>query len=208
MPKLSTNNLELIPIPIALKQICKSISAMEAIISPEWSNRYYTYQKNWTDSAELCEMRDGSGNQLLIIFDEDSVLINGFALESKMNGQSDILSQLPQKFNEYISCDPIKNIGSTFCVWQTENDNEWQIGSIEFSKDGSSELLQLLDGLATTFKNWAEGYYEIELELKEIEKIYNNEVLTKEIAIKINPKIKNFDQLKSDLYEIGYKNNL
>ncbi|MDF1698687.1 MAG: hypothetical protein P1U56_22735 [Saprospiraceae bacterium] len=34
---------------------------MEAIISPEWEYRYYSYQKDWSEIEEFCEMRNGHG---------------------------------------------------------------------------------------------------------------------------------------------------
>jgi len=212
MNKLSTQNLELIPSPNILKQNCKSISTLEAIISPEWSYRYYSYQKDWSDTEEFCEMRDGSGNHMLIIFESNNVAINGFAHESKMIGQKEILSNLPAVFHEFIFGEPVKSIGTSFCIWQTESDKKWQIGNIQFStdnyKDGSTELLQLLDGNPLTYKNWSEEYYEKEFDLNLIKKIYSGAILTKQLVTQINPELNDFEKLKSDLNDIGYKNEL
>lgn len=217
MDQLSTQNLDLIPIPIELKRICKSIAALEAIISPEWEYRYYSYQKKWSENEEFCEMRNGQGDHMLILFKSGNVVINGFAHESQMIGQEEILSTLPKIFNDFIFEEPVKSIGTSFCIWQTESDNEWKVGNIQFSKDkykdGSRDLLQLLDGKPLTYKQWAEEYYEEEfeendLDLRLVEKIYDGTIITKEIVTQINPTMEDFKQLKSDLNEIGYKNEL
>ena len=143
----STENLNLIPKPEDLQKLCKSISALEAIISPEWEYRYYSYQKDWSESEEFCEMRNGQGDQMLIVFSKDGNCINGFAQESEMNGwknipiedkksfmdklfgskketktvltqeiQSGVVTELPQVFNEFVFGEPVKSIGTTFCI--------------------------------------------------------------------------------------------
>jgi hypothetical protein len=248
LQKLSTENLDLLPNPNELKRICKSISALEAIICPKWEHRYYSFQKNWSETEEFCEMRNGQGDQMLMVFSENGACINGFALGSEMNGWKNepvkekksfidrifgskkevkseliqiiskgVIDHLPKVFEEFIFGEPVKSIGTTFCIWQTESDNEWKIGEVDLPKneykDGSSDLLQLLDGNALTYKNWAEEYYEGEfvtrkLELELIEKIYNGTLITKDLVIEINPNLEDFEKLKSDLNEIGFKHNL
>jgi len=248
MNQLSTENLNLLPNPSELKRICKAISALEAIICPEWEYRYYSYQKDWSETEEFCEMRNGQGDQMLIAFSENGTCINGFAHESELNGwknipvgekksfveklfgskkeikteltqeiASGILSELPKIFNEFILGEPVKSIGTTFCVWQTKTDNNWKIGEVELPKDdykdGSSDLLQLLDGKPMTYKNWAEEYYEEnfdenELKLELVEKIFNGTVITKKLVNEINPELNDFEQLKSNLNEIGYESNI
>jgi 5'-3' exonuclease len=248
MNKLSTENLNILPNPIQLQRICKSISALEAIICQEWQFRYYSYQKDWSETEECCEMRNGQGDQMLIVFSDDGICINGFAHESKMNGWKSIpieekksfidklfgtkkenksklvqqlwtgiVDELPEVFNRFMFGEPVKSIGTTFCIWRIKSDTQWRTGEIDMPndeyKDGSSNLLQLLDGKTSTFKNWAEEYYDgnfegKELKLELVEKLYNEVIITTEIVKQINPELEDFEQLKSDLNEIGYKHNL
>lgn len=188
MNNLSTENLNLIPNPTELQWICKSISTLEAIICPEWTYRYYSYQKNWSENEEVCEMRNGQGDQMLILFSSEGTCINGFAHESEMNGwkkepntgliqkiQNGIIDDLPSMFRDFIFGEPIKSIGTTFCIWQTKPDKEWKTGAVVLPennyKDGSSDLLQLLDGKPSSYKKWAEEYYEEEFEEHELKSI-------------------------------------
>ncbi len=98
MSKPSTQNLNLIANPEDLRKLCKVISAIEAIISPEWENRCYSYQKDWSESEEFCEMRNGQGDQMLILFSNDGICINGFAHESEMNGWENIQVEKKKSF--------------------------------------------------------------------------------------------------------------
>jgi len=124
---------------------------------------------------------------------------------------------LPKVFHEFIFGEPVKSIGTTFCIWYTPSDSNWVTGQIEFPKDdykdGSSDLLKLLDGQATTYKQWAEDYYEEEFDARElklaaVEKIYQKNIITKELVLDINPDLENFENLKSDLNEIGYPHEI
>ncbi len=90
MPLISTQNLKNLPSPIDLQKLCKSISALEAIISPDWEYRYFSYQNDWSETEELCKMRTGQGDQLLILFSKNGTCINGFANESTMNGWKNV----------------------------------------------------------------------------------------------------------------------
>ena len=190
-------------------------------------------------------MRNGQGDQMLIIFSEEITCINGFAHESIMNGWKNIhieekksfaaklfgskkgfkteltqiipkgiVDNLPIIFNDFIFEEPVKSIGTTFCIWQTKSDSNWRIGNVNLPndeyKDGSRDLLELLDGKPLTYKNWAEEYYEesfedTELKLELVEKIYDGSIITKEIVLEINPDLIDFAQLISDLDEIGCK---
>ncbi|WP_272024150.1 hypothetical protein [Olleya namhaensis] len=248
MNKLSSENLNLLPNPNELQKICKSISALEAIICPEWEYRYYSYQKDWSETEEFCEMRNGQGDQMLMVFSKNGTCINGFAHESEMNGWKNIpieekksfveklfgpkketkteltqiiskgvVDNLPKVFNDFIFGEPVKSIGTTFCIWQTETDNNWKTGKVDLLKDeykdGSNDLLQLLDGKPLTYKNWAEEYYEEnfeehELKLELVEKIYNGIIITKELVLELNPELDDFEQLQSDLNEIGYEHKI
>jgi hypothetical protein len=212
---ITTTNLTGLPAPILLQQICKSIAALEAIISPEWSDRYYSYQKNWSPTEEISIMRGGSGDEMFILFQKNGVCINGFAHESNMNGWQKeeqkiypgILDNLPNAFKEFIYGEPIGSIGTTFCIWQTTTDKSWQTGTITFPtdnyKDGSSDLLQLLDGNPITYKNWAEDYYEIDIPLLAVQQIFETNIVTPALVVAINPALTDYQQLQSDLDEIG-----
>lgn len=248
MNQLSSKNLNLLPNPNDLQKICKSISALEAIICPEWESRYYSYQKDWSETEEFCEMRNGSGDQMLIVFSKKGTCINGFAHESEMNGwenipieekksfieklfgskkevQTELIQKipkgvydnLPEVFNEFIFGEPVKSIGTTFCIWQTVKENNWKIGKVKLPrdkyKDGSEDLLQLLDGKPLTYKSWAEEYYEgnfeeNELKLELVEKIYDGIIITKELVLQLNPELCDFEQLKAELNEIGYDHKI
>lgn len=242
--KISTKNLENLPEIETLKNLSKSIATLEAIICREWEFRYYSYQNDWDKelSEECLEMRNGSGDHFFILFSKNGAIINGFAHESEMSNWIEVeierngflkkmfgkketelkqniwkgvIENVPNKLKHFILGEPIKSIGTTFCIWRTNEDPTWNIGDVKFPKDnfgdGSENLLHLLDNNPETYKDWALEYYEehfenIKLKLETVKHIYNLKTITKEIVLELNPFIEDFEKLKEELQIIGYDN--
>ncbi len=205
---ISTKNLSLLPDRTKLQAICKAISVLDAILSPEWEYRYYSYNKQWSADEEFCEMRDGSGDHMLILFRKDGCVINGFAHEYKQPDKQRITNGLPPVFNKFIFGEPVKTIGTTFCLWTTEQKN-WITGRIENDEDHSGEMLKIFDGNPQTYIDWAteyfeESYKESGIPLETVAKIYKGETLTKQMVLSITDQVEDWEQLKTDLNEIGY----
>ena len=94
----------------------------------------------------------------------------------------------------------------------TCSENDWKIGEIKLPndnyKDGSKDLLQLLDGQAKTYKNWAEEYYEKEFKIELIESVYAGNPISKELVLELNSEIEDLEALRTELEEIGFANTL
>ena len=50
-------------IPV-LRDLCRSMAVLEAIMSPEWSSRYHSFDAGWSPGEEMASMRNGSGDEL------------------------------------------------------------------------------------------------------------------------------------------------
>ncbi|QLL57769.1 MULTISPECIES: hypothetical protein [Empedobacter] len=214
---ISTKNINSLPDPRKLKSICKAISVLDAILSQEWEYRYYSYNDKWSENEEFFEMRNGEGDQMLILFVQEGCVINGFAhelydFEEKLPAKEKLTQEMPEIFNEFIFGEPVQSIGSTFCIWTTKQ-NKWKIGKLEHFQDGSDEFLEIFDGNPQTYIDWATEYFEesfIEtgIPLKTVTEIYNGKTLTKEMVLTIVEELEDWKQLEKDLKEIGYSYDL
>lgn len=208
---ISTKDYTFLPDAQKLKSICKAISVLDAILSQEWEYRYYSYNNNWSDHEEFFEMRDGSGDQMLVLFTQNDCVINGFAHEYKQQDKQKLTENLPPIFNEFIFGEPVNSIGTTFCLWSIEQKN-WQTGKLENVDDNSEEMLNIFDGNPQTYINWAteyfeESYKESGIPLETVEKIYTCQTLTKEMVLSIVEELEDWEQLEADLKEIGHPCN-
>ena len=217
---LSTKNLQLMPNKDDLQRICKAISVLDAIFCDEWEFRYYSYNSKWAEGEEFCEMRDGSGDHMLILFLKNNCIINGLAKEycSQVASKEDLTLGMPEIYNDFIFGEPVSSRGTDFCLW-TNNGGEWEVGNIRMNDDGSEELLNIFDGNPETYINWAYEYFfdytqdEDEEEddykakptsFEPVFEIYQEKKLTKEMVLLLDKNFDDWKRLEEDLKEINY----
>ena len=78
-----------------------------------------------------------------ILFSEDGCAINGFAHEYDQQDKAKLTYNLLAIFDHFIFGEPVKSIGTTFCLWTTELKN-WQVGQLESFEDNSEEMLKVI----------------------------------------------------------------
>ena len=205
---IATKDFKLLPSKNSLQNICKAISVLDAIICQEWEYRYYSYNSKWGEGEEFFEMRDGSGDLMNILFLEKNCVINGFAHEFQKNQKSDLTTNLPEMYNDFIFGEPVASLGTTFCLWTNETEN-WEVGLIKDYNDNSEELLAIFDGNPQTYIDWASDYFEdsykeIGIPLNTVTEIYQGKILTKEMVLSLVEEIEDWKLLEEDLKEINY----
>jgi len=129
--------------------------------------------------------------------------------EIKLKMAANLAKGLPKQFDDFIYNEPIKTRKSTFCIWRTIADSEWQTGDT-VDPDGSEDILYLLDGDPEKYVEFCEDYYEKEIPLDIVEKIYQGEPISLEMIYKLNDEIEDEDIeiIKNELEEIKYPNTL
>ena len=153
-------------------------------------------------------MRNGQGDQMLILFQNGGSVINGMAYEYYPKDKSDLTKELPEIFHEFIFGEPVNSIGTTFCVWSI-SESGWETGKIEDFDDGSEEMLRIFDDNPQTYIDWATDYYEDGFLIKEntykvVAAIYQGNVLTKGDVLTLVEELGDWGQLIKDLEEIKY----
>jgi hypothetical protein len=190
----------------------KALAILDAIVSPEWEDRYYSYDKNWSDDEEMASMRNGSGDEWFILFAPFGVAIKGLDHESKVADNSDfkkeIAIQLPASFEPFYN-EPAFGMDSiSYCYWCELDAPYWKKvihPDDEFSNesDGSIEHLSLLYEKTSSYLEFADCYYEIELPLNIVEKIYALTPLTNQMVKSLNGNL-GFETAIEFAKEIGY----
>jgi len=153
-------------------------------------------------------MRNGQGDQMLILFQNGGSVINGMAHEYYPKDKSDLTKGLPEIFHEFIFGEPVNSIGTTFCIWSI-SESEWETGKIEDFDDGSEKMLRIFDDNPKTYIEWATDYYEDgflinENTYKVVAGIYQGNVLTKGDVLTLVEELGDWEQLIKDLEEIKY----
>jgi hypothetical protein len=208
---ISTQNLTALPDIPTLRRLTQSLAMLDAILSPEWESRYYSFNSRWAEGEMMASMRNGSGDDWFLVFNQAGAILKGFAHESPMADsptREGVLSEVPAVFSKFLTEPAFSMEYATFCIWRTVDDSEWHRGDIKYppdspDPDGSADLLALLDDAPQSYQQWAEEYYETEVSLAAVEAIYRHEPLTAEMVALLNPDI-SLEDLEEDLLEIGY----
>lgn len=189
---------------------------LDAILCPEWSFRYYSFNSSWDVDEQLGSMRDGSGDHFFAHFSAAGCWVKGFAHESPMSPYREnpprpwpgILEAVPTEFEACLR-EPAFSPGDvTFCIWRRCGDRGWQRGPVDYppdqsDPDGSESLLSPLDGQPETYQVWAESYYEREVSLEMVQHIFGHRPLTAKVVNRLNPDV-GLAGLESEIREIGY----
>ncbi|MDB5910716.1 MAG: hypothetical protein JWP34_4830 [Massilia sp.] len=119
-----------------LRDLCRSMAVLEAILSPEWESRYYSFDAGWSPGEEMASMRNGSGDGYSIVFSAAGAYVRGFAHESAMSPYGDdgpwpgVLDSVPEAFRHCVEepafCDKDGMPVVTACLWRETSDDHWR----------------------------------------------------------------------------------
>ena len=182
---------------------------------PEWQWRYYSYS-TWETGESVFSMRDGSGDEMFVVFVNKSVLVKGFAHESSYTpyrtSPPEVLpgmfDGIPNELQHLLTEPALLITDTTFCFWWEDDGNKkWRYGRkpalYNNHLDGSQSLLQILDGNPETYHRWAIGYYEKEVSSDAVMDIYIHKPLSKPLIMSLNPD-RDIQSAFSEANEIGY----
>lgn len=195
-----------------IKRRAQALAMIEAIICPNWEDRYYSFNSNWGLTEEMASMRNGEGDEWFLLFGSFGAGIKGLAHESPLAGDLELLQKtkhtLPKEFKPFLDEPAFSWERMSFCYWRSQNENLWnQIThpnkNLALLNDGSADFLELLHQPAQAYVDFAAWYYEVSLPLTSVEAIYRCDTLTDQLVKSINSELSLAD-LSADVTEIGY----
>lgn len=203
-----------------LRNLCRSLAMLDAILSPDWEDRYYSMNARWADGEEMASMRDGSGNEYSIVFSAAGAYVRGFDHESPMSPYGNehepwpgVVDEVPELFRPFVEEPAFTDEDGvpvvTACLWRGATDDRWHHGTIEFpdravDPDGAARLFELLvDRSPEAFQRFAEDYYEVPVDLEAVRQVYALRPLSQELVSSLNPEV-GPTELAHDMSEIGY----
>jgi hypothetical protein len=209
--KISTRNLEGLPDVMRLKRLLQSMAMLDAILTPEWQHRYYSFNAHWGEGEMMGSMRDGSGDEFFALFNSHGVFLKGFAHDSAAAAEripSELFyRELPGQLEQYRREPAFSTDSVTFCIWRLIGEPTWSYGKVDLpasdDADGSARLLSMLDGDPDTYRLWASEYCECDVPIGAIEAVYGHQALSDELVIALNPQ-QSVKLLGPDIAQIGY----
>lgn len=206
--ELSTANLDALPDLEGFVRLTQALAALDAVMAPDWQDRYFSFNARWGDGEQMASMRNGSGDDWFALISDAGIALVGLAHEAPSfvvgAPQPWVFDELPNVFHANVRDEPAFDAANTtFCVWRLASDSAWSCGVEGEVDDGSSDLLWILAGDPQQYVAFAENYYEVDLSPVDVEAVYRHEPLTAERAQRLNPDV-DWEALKVELDEIAF----
>lgn len=208
----STRTLTTLPRPEHLERLSVSLAMLDAILSPEWQDRYYSFNRAWDaeKNHRMGSMRNGCGDEYFILFTPAGAAIKGYAHEYPMAQPGappeGMFDGFPEAITDFLPEPAFSMENTTFCLWCL-HDGEWSMGSARLTEhadpDGSEFLLELLTADPRDYQNYAKDYFEVDVPLAAIESIYAHRPLTEDLVQSVNAEVRLRDLL-DEFAEVGY----
>ena len=123
---ISTRELGELPSVPVLERICQSLAMLDAILSPQWDYRYFSFNCKWDPALNerVGSMRSGSGDEYFILFSPVGVFMKGFAHECVMSPWTredrkvwpGVLDAVPSVFSAFLT-EPAFNLKDRSRRW-------------------------------------------------------------------------------------------
>ncbi|MFI6655176.1 hypothetical protein ACIBL8_06625 [Streptomyces sp. NPDC050523] len=209
-----------LPTIVELRDLCRSLAMLDAILSPDWESRYYSFIASWAEGEEMASMRNGSGDEYSIVFSAAGVYVRGFGHESPMSPYGHdgepwpgVIDDVPDVFKPFVEEAAFTDEDGvpvvTACLWREMTDDQWRHGTIDFplnrtDPDGATGLFRLLvDRSPEAFQRFAEDYYEVSVDLEAVGDLYALRPLHQDLVSSLNAEVTLAD-LAQDISEISY----
>lgn len=212
---ISTRNLSDLPGIPQLERITLSIAVLDAVMSPEWDYRYFSFDRSWAHGERMASARNGQGDEYFLVFGPAGAFMKGFDHESPMSPWQQksrsvwpgVLDTVPAVFASQLTEPAFSMQNTTFCIWRTNEDISWQRGKVDFppgdDPDGSENLLWMLDGRPDTYAQFCADYYEQQVDLAIITSVYAHSPLTETMMKKLNPEA-TWQPIAAECEKMGY----
>jgi hypothetical protein len=214
--------LALLPSIDDLRHRSRSMAMLDAIVSPQWEMRYFSYDSQWAPGQEMASMRNGSGDEYWLVFGAAGASGIGFDHESVMSPYRvapptlwpGLIDSVPEEFRAVVRepafSDPQGSLLATVCFWRGTDDTAWSCGDVDLPADGGADpdgadwLFGLLaDGTPEAYLEFAHDYYEVALAIDDVRHVYAQRLLTNDLVRALNPTLR-LEDLAEDREAIGY----
>jgi hypothetical protein len=209
---ISTRNLDGLGDIPHFRRVARALATLDAVLSPEWADRYYSFNSRWGESEMMASMLNGSGDHWFAVLSSAGAALLGLSHEAPVfqpgSPWPGIYDGLPPEFHANLLHEPaFTSEHVTFCIWRLAGADHWSTGPVQLPQhedpDGSAELLSIFAGDPQQYMDFAAEYYDRELDVAVVAAVYQHQPLTYELVRRLNPAV-HLDSLRPDLDEIGY----
>lgn len=85
-----------------IRKKLKTLAAVEAIVCPDWEERYFSYNSKWSEREEMASMRDGCGAEWFAWFHQSLIAYKYFSPEDgAMKDLEKVKKAFPSEYKSF-----------------------------------------------------------------------------------------------------------
>ncbi len=182
--------------PKELAYRLRCMAVLDIIMNSE-EDAWLRLVQKYSSEKEAYQIRNGSGDEMDIFFEENGVFIRGFDHENNLNQFAsdawdesffaDTYAGVPKNFLD-IYKEEEQKFYMTFCMWYNYQETCWKQNITVGNDGGKDYLLDFICDDAEAWVEWAKDYYEVEIDFHIVEKVFKGGRLTEEEIRQLNPK--------------------
>jgi hypothetical protein len=182
-----------LPGPEELLRRSQALAMCDAILSPAWEDRYYSFDAAWSPERgeRAASMRNGSGDEYSIVFSPAGVFVRG--LDHEAPDSPGLFGDVPAAF-------ATSGNGANICLWREAGDDRWHGRGLD---EAAWLFALLIEGTAEAYQEFAEDYYEEDVDLEAVRDVFALRPLTDALVRRLNPDV-TVAYLAEDIAEIDY----
>ena len=182
----------------SIRRKFQKLACLDSILSPEWENRYYSYNSHWSESDEMASMRNGFGDELFLWISD---LMAAYKIYSKEDGAiieiDSAMGLIPKIYDRFVN-EPAFTFASTSQLGYIDK-GDWVIIGLPIRHILSAKQIYTMP--MNEYFNWAKEHYEISVDPDIADKIWDDPS-NYDIAKAINADL-DADQFQEDVSQIG-----
>lgn len=203
-------DLTLPPVTECLRR-SQALAMLDAVLSPEWEDRYYSFDSRWAPGEQMASMRNGSGDHSFMLFVADGCVVKTFDHELGVDpGAGGLASQLtaliPAQYREFLTEPAFSMDAVSSIAWVDPTERQWRLalpGTPEVGRRADDLLSLLSSGDPAAYVAWAREYHEVNVPLKAVQAVFRHQPLTHELVAALNDDL-TLGDVMADANEIGY----
>src|SRR4030095_9594605 len=111
------------------RRLTRSLAVLDAILSPVWDDRYYSFNAHWGPGELMGSLRNGQGDQWFAVINASGIILFGLDHESPMyrpdNPWPGVLCALPPDFAASGDEPAFDTRNTRFCIWRGAASPAW-----------------------------------------------------------------------------------
>lgn len=181
------------PPPEEVERRALALAVLDAVLSPEWEDRCYSFDRAWSAGARMASARNGSGDEAFMLFSQGECVFKEFLHEaprrlsvSEVRATAGTADQ-PLLLEEFLAEPAFSMQSLTELGWYLPKARHWTVMHSSGALTEGSLFRLLFQGGGFQYAAWASDLFERPVREDVVELVFQSTPLTPLLAQALNP---------------------